>query len=134
MLVFFDTNIHLDLLLGRLTMPQVLAQAPTGPVRLSPVVASELLRGCDREASAEIERLIAALTPIEPSSWRSAFLDAGRLLPSVFPRHEEVGLARLQNDILLALTARQTGAVLITRDGHFKTLRSKIDCKCVVLP
>ncbi|MGE0827562.1 MAG: hypothetical protein AB7G75_35165 [Candidatus Binatia bacterium] len=31
----------------------------------------------------------------------------------------EVGLAWLQNDCLLALTARYTGAVFLTADGHF---------------
>jgi predicted nucleic acid-binding protein len=41
----------------------------------------------------------------------------------VFPRHEEGGLSRLQNDLLLALTARHTGALFVTSDGHFQTIR-----------
>jgi predicted nucleic acid-binding protein len=44
-------------------------------------------------------------------------------LPVVFRRHEAIGLARLQNDALLALTARYTGTLLLTRDAHFETLR-----------
>src|SRR2546423_1318616 len=39
---------------------------------------------------------------------------------------EELGLARLQNDILLAATARHTGALFLTRDGHFRTIREPV--------
>jgi len=35
-------------------------------------------------------------------------------------------LARLQNDCLLALTARHTGAILLTADSHFSTFRRHI--------
>src|SRR5207249_1524450 len=38
--------------------------------------------------------------------------DCGRLLPKIFPDYEAVGLARLQNDCLIALTARYTGTLL----------------------
>ena len=34
-----------------------------------------------------------------------------------------MGLARLQNDCLIALTARYTGTLLLAADGHFATLR-----------
>jgi predicted nucleic acid-binding protein len=51
------------------------------------------------------------------------WIEAGRLLPHIFPDHEKVGLARLQNDCLLALTARYTGAMFVTADGHFATIR-----------
>jgi predicted nucleic acid-binding protein len=44
-------------------------------------------------------------------------------LPKIFPDHETVGLARLQNDCLIALTARHTGTLLLAADGHFATIR-----------
>jgi hypothetical protein len=54
---------------------------------------------------------------------RACWLETGRLLPRVFPDHEAIGLARLQNDLFLALTARYTGSLLVTGYGHFTALR-----------
>lgn len=122
MIAFFDTSIHLDLLRGRVSFDDVVQAVGGGPIRLSPIVASELSRGARGAAVALVEDLVARLRPIEPSSWRRCWLDAGRLLPKAFRRHEAIGLARLQNDVLLALTARQTGTLLLTRDAHFTTL------------
>jgi predicted nucleic acid-binding protein len=126
MIAFFDTSVHVDILRGTLDWEEALEQVEGGPVRLSPVVASELLRGARGKAARAVERLAASLRPIEPGSWRNAWLEAGRLLPSVFPGHETVGLARLQNDVLLALTARDTGAAFMTRDSHFRHLRRRV--------
>lgn len=125
-IAFFDTSVHVALLRGELDVGRVLEAVPGRPVRLSPVVASELLRASGRRARRQVERLVEQLVPIEPPSWRSAFLEAGRLLPAVFPDHEEVGLARLQNDLLIALTARHTGALLVTFDAHFQSLRRRL--------
>ena len=58
--------------------------------------------------------------------WRRCWIEAGRLLPKIFPDHEEIGPARLQNDALLALTARYTGALLATRDPHFTAVRRHV--------
>jgi predicted nucleic acid-binding protein len=44
MLAFFDTSIHIEILLGTRPLAQVLKAVGNPPVRLSPVVASELLR------------------------------------------------------------------------------------------
>lgn len=123
MIAFFDTNVHIDILTGRLPLEEAMHAVGGGPIRLSPVVASELRRGATGRASASVEELVMRLVPIEPSSWRRCWLDAGRLLPVVFRRHEAIGLARLQNDALLALTARYTGTLLLTRDAHFATFR-----------
>jgi hypothetical protein len=56
------------------------------------------------------------------------------LLPRLFPNHEAVGLARLQNDLLLALTARHTGALFVTIDSHFTALRRQVPFSLKVLP
>ena len=133
MIAFFDTNVHIDVLRGDLELADVLARIHGGPVRLSPVVASELLRGSSTKAARAVERLVAALVPIEPPSWRNAWLEAGRLLPKVFTHHESVGLARLQNDLLLALTARHTSAVLVSKDRHFVQLQRQIRFTAVLL-
>jgi predicted nucleic acid-binding protein len=133
MLGFFDTCIHVALLRGSMTLDDVLERAPVGPIRLSPVVASELLRGARARALEAAETLVARMTPIEPPSWRAAFFEAGRLLPRVFADHESLGLARLQNDVLMALTARHAGALLVTLDAHFEALRGHIAFPLAVL-
>jgi len=127
MIAFFDTSVHVDILRGELKVADMLEQVQGGPVRLSPIVASELLRGAsEKKASRAIERLVSSLCSIEPPSWRTAWLETGRVLPKAFASHESVGLARLQNDVLLALTARHTGAVLVSKDAHFRTLQRHI--------
>ena len=122
MTAFFDTNIHIPLFSGRLSWEVLLTESGNVPVRLSPVVASELLRGVSGRGQRKVEQLVRQLVPMEPSSWRRCWYEAGRLLPKIFPDHEAVGLARLQNDCLLALTARDTGALFLTADAHFETL------------
>jgi predicted nucleic acid-binding protein len=134
MIAFFDTSVHIDILRGELPLDEVMQRIYSGPVRLSPIVASELLRGASGKAVRAVERLVSALVPIEPPSWRTTWLEAGRLLPTVFADHAEVGLARLQNDVLLALTARHAGAVLVSRDQHFTKLQRHLRFRVLVLP
>ena len=126
MLAFFDTSIHIDVLRGTRSLAEVLAAVGNPPVRLSPVVASELLRGVSGHGIRSVLRLVRGLVPLEPPSWRRCWIEAGRLLPRVFPHHEAIGLARLQNDLLLALTARHTGTIFVTSDPHFAALRRHV--------
>ena len=123
MIAFFDTNVHIDLLTGKFSLDAVLRKIGSLPVRLSPVVASELLRGVSVQGRSAIDKLIGQLVAVEPPSWRQCWYDAGRLLPRIFSDYEEVGLSRLQNDLLLALTARHTGALFVTGDDHFDAIR-----------
>jgi predicted nucleic acid-binding protein len=123
MIAFFDSSIHIDVLLGRRRLPEILEEIGKVPIRLSPVVASELLRGVSGGTRRSVEKIIAQLLPLEPPSWRHCWYETGRLLPRIFPHHEEIGLARLQNDCLLALTSRHTGALFVMTDPHFQTLR-----------
>jgi predicted nucleic acid-binding protein len=134
MIGFFDTSVHVALLRGEFTLDDVLERAPVGPIRLSPVVASELLRGARGRAAAAVDRLIESLVPIEPPAWGARWLETGRLLARLFPDHDRIGLARLQNDVLIALTARHTGALLVTLDRHFAALRRVVPFGLVVLP
>ena len=123
MIAFFDTSIHIPLLSGALSLDTVLQEIGFLPVRLSPVVASELLRGVTDSGRRKVETLVRQLVSIEPPSWQRCWYDTGRLLPKIFPDHEEIGLTRLQNDCLLALTARSTGSVFLTADSHLDTIR-----------
>ena len=133
MIAFFDTSVHIDLLRGARTLAAILVSVGSPRVRLSPVVASELLRGVSGRGTGSVERLVRGLVSLEPPSWRACWLEAGRLLPKVFPTHETVGLARLQNDLMLALTARHTGTVFVTADEHFTALRRHIPFTLKVL-
>jgi predicted nucleic acid-binding protein len=133
MIGFFDTSVHVALLRGTITMDGVLARVAVGPVRLSPVVAGELLRGSRGRARRMVERLVAGMVTIEPPSWRMSFLEAGRLLPRIFEHHDQRGLARLQNDLLIALTARHTGMLLVTLDAHFEAIRRHMPFRVVLL-
>jgi predicted nucleic acid-binding protein len=123
MIAFFDTSIHINLLTGVVSFDRIVQQVGNMPVRLSPVVASELLRGVSSRPRSVVERIVRQLVPIEPPSWRQCWYDAGRFLPEIFPHHEDIGLSRLQNDLLLALTARHTGALFVTAVAHFETIR-----------
>jgi len=134
MIAFFDTNVHIDVLRGTRSLADILATIGNVPVRLSPVVASELLRGVSGHGARSVIRLVRGLIPVEPPSWRSCWLETGRLLSRVFPDHEALGLAQLQNDRLLALTARQTGTLFVTGDTHFAVLRRYIPFPLKVLP
>lgn len=133
MIAFFDTSVHIPLLSGAFPLDTTLQAVNLLPVRLSPVVASELLRGVTGNGRRKVEMLVRQLLPVDPPSWRRCWYDTGRLLPKIFPDHEEVGLARLRNDCLLALTARHTGAVFLTADGHFDTIRRHLPFQLRVL-
>lgn len=126
MIGFFDTSVHVAVLRGALPIEAALDAAGNNPIRLSPVVASELLRVARGRAARSVETLIDALIPLEPPSWRGCWYDAGRLLPRLFSHHEAIGLARLQNDLLIALTARYTGAILVSLDRHFTEIRRHV--------
>ena len=134
MIAFFDTNVHIDVLRGTRSLAEVLAPIGNPPVRLSPVVASELLRGVSGRGARSVIRLVRGSVTLEPPSWRSCLLETGRLLSRIFSDHEAVGLARLQNDLLLALTARHTGTLFVTGDAHFTALRRYVPFTLKVLP
>ncbi|MGH7783430.1 MAG: type II toxin-antitoxin system VapC family toxin [Candidatus Binatia bacterium] len=64
MIAFFDTSIHIDLLTGALSFDQVVQQVGSVPVRLSPVVASELLQGVSKQPRSMVERIVRQLVPL----------------------------------------------------------------------
>jgi predicted nucleic acid-binding protein len=131
MIAFFDTNVYVRLMRGDVAHERL---ARDSVIRLSPIVASELLRGARRGAIRLVEDVVSGLLPVEPPSWRRCWLEAGRLLPRIFPAHEDIGLSRLQNDCMLALTARHTGADFFTYDSHFETIRRHLPFRLATLP
>lgn len=113
--IVFDTSIFIDHL--RTGRHQQRIAATTGLVRNSAVVLAELSRGATKPSEKEfVERLgrnHPILTPTE-NNW----LESGRLLSKirVDKGFHADKLRDLHFDLLIALTARSTGARLVTSD------------------
>lgn len=124
MIVFFDTCIYVDLFSRAMSATSLQESFGHYIIRVSPIVLHELYRGARSKRDRRvIDRLATQLLRIEPPSWERAWLTSGRLLTELFPDHEAIGLARLQNDLLLALTARGQGALLVSRDQHLADMQ-----------
>lgn len=126
-LVIFDTSIFIDHL--RTGCHQERIEAISGLIRTSSVVLAELLRGATKPAEQtflkQLERNHPVLTPSE-KNW----LESGQLLGKM---RADKGfspekLRDLHFDLLIALTARNVGARLITSNrGDFELIKTYRD-------
>jgi predicted nucleic acid-binding protein len=114
-LVIFDTSILIDDLRTACYQPRI--QSVVGLIRTSSVVLAELWRGATKPAEVDFLRVLSRnhpiLTPTE-GNW----LESGQILARI---HTDQGftagkLRDLHFDVLIALTARSHGALLITSD------------------
>jgi predicted nucleic acid-binding protein len=122
-----DTSILIDQIRSdkfRSCIPSV-----AGPIRISSVVLSELARGAVTKTDTEILRNLAKnqkiLTPTE-KNW----IESGELLGKMRKDHgfEAHKLRDLHFDVLIALTARSSGACLITSNrADFELIRGYRD-------
>jgi len=122
-LIMFDTSIFVDHL--RTNKYAGHFQNLSGLIRNSSVVLSELARGATNESELDFVSILAKnhsiLTPTE-RNW----LESGSLL---YRMHEGKGfspgkLRDLHFDVLIALTARNHGATVITSDkADFELIR-----------
>lgn len=125
--VLFDTSVFIDHL--RTNKYQYHFQNIHGLIRNSSVVLSELLRGATKEGEIFFVLTLAknhpVLTPTE-KNW----LESGRILSRI---NKEKGfspekLRDLHFDVLIALTARNYGATLITSNKNdFEIIRGYRD-------
>jgi predicted nucleic acid-binding protein len=112
-LVIFDASVFIDHL--RTGRHQQRIESLTGLVRTSSVVLAELWRGATRPAEREfllaLERNHPILTPTE-KNW----LESGRIMAQICADKgfNPDKLRDLHFDVLIALTARSHGALLIT--------------------
>ena len=133
MIAFFDTNIYIDFLKG--TFPETLYQQYFHKfiIRLCPVVYQELLRGIRSESVRK--KVVAAtknirfLAPPTNKMWTKA----GELTGKIVRSFEEKTLEKIQNDLLIALTARENGATLITQDKDFSVIQKHLKFKLILL-
>lgn len=114
-IIMFDTSVFIDHLRTNCYAKQI--ESVTGRIRTSSVVLAELWRGATKVAeqgfAKALERNHLVLTPTE-KNW----LESGRILSAM---HADSGfspakLRDLHFDVLIALTARTHGALLVTSD------------------
>ena len=123
----FDTSVIVNEL--RTGKHRVRMAAVRGLVRASAVVLSELWRGATnvraRRVVEALQRMYPILTPT-PNNW----IESGRLLAAMHTREGFAAekLRQLHSDVLIALTARNHGARLITSNrGDFEVIRRYVD-------
>lgn len=122
-LLIFDTSVFIDHL--RAAKHTARISAVSGLIRNSAVVLSELLRGATKtEELAFIKNLTKnhpILTPTE-KNW----IESGEILGKVY-RDKGFGPEKLRDlhfDVLIALSARQFGATVITSNrGDFELIK-----------
>lgn len=131
MIALFDTNIYIDYLKG--TFPQSAYQKYFHDyiIRISPVVYHELLRGLRSEGlKKKVEKVIGRIVFLPPPT-EKMWVKAAELAGAVTGSHDEIGLEKIQNDLLIALTAKAQGATLITQDKHFKTIQKYVPLRLI---
>jgi len=131
-IVVFDTSVLIDQIRTNRHLDRMLDIEAV--VRNSSVVLAELWRGAtskvDRDVIHQLERNYPVLTPTE-KNW----LESGQLLPRIhvdkgFEPHK---LRDLHFDVLIALTVRAHGALLITSNrADFELIREYRDFKLEV--
>ncbi len=129
MLAFFDTNIYIDYLKGLFPAETYREYFQKYIIRMCPVVYQELIR-CIRSEKIrkKVKRATQKILFLPPPS-NSMWVQAGDLAAKVVGGFDELTLEKIQNDLLIALTAREYGAFLITQDHHFQRIQKHISFK-----
>lgn len=133
MIAFFDTNIYIDYLKGAFPKSQYDRYFHDYIIRMCPVVYLELTRGIRSEPlKKKIEQATKKIIFLPPPTNRM-WVQAGLLAAKVMGSYDEKTLEKIQNDLLIALTARENGAVLITQDHHFNAIRKHVSFQFQIL-
>ena len=119
MIILADTNIILDCLDGSIPDPHALI-LPFQIIRISPVVLHEVLRSYSESFQDPLKREFSkALTP--PPRLEH-WTESAQILRILYSKRKEKNIARMQNDILIALSARDLGAPIWSRDSDFEQI------------
>ena len=116
--VLYDTSFYVQALRMGGSDLSDLGRRQFGPVWLSSVVLSELYMGIGFQDLPEVEKLqqdfqrVGRILVPTLSDWELG----GRLLARLAEKHdyEAVGLSRLMNDALIAMSAARTGITVVT--------------------
>lgn len=132
MIAFFDTNIYVDYLKGIFPKDLYRQYFERFIIRLSPVVYEELIR-CIRsvELKKRVEEMVEKVIFLAPPTTKM-WIRAGELAGKVVGSYDEPSLTRIQNDLLIALTAHQNGATLITQDRHFQQIQKHLSFQLIL--
>ena len=119
MIVVADTSVILDFLDGVIADPFALIR-PYQLILISPVAFHEVLRTYPEELHSQlIEELSQELLPVPKlEHW----IETARALSQLYPRRKEKNIARMQNDILIALAAKEARAPVWSRDSDFELI------------
>lgn len=117
MLALFDTNIYIGDLSDTIPETQTQLWRNQYVIRLSPIVHHELLRGAKEKRWVDEIKQKTVMTPAPTANMWEKSAEVLRELVIKFGLNEQ--MFRLQNDVLLALTARHVGALVISQDKHF---------------
>jgi predicted nucleic acid-binding protein len=112
-IIIFDTSIFIEHLRTNKYIDHF--QNVTGLVRNSAVVMSELLRGATRRAELDFVSTLVKNHPILTPTERN-WIESGEILSKIYKDRgfSPEKLRDLHFDVLIALTARNHGAILIT--------------------
>jgi predicted nucleic acid-binding protein len=112
-LIIFDTSVLVDEVRSGRHRKRI--ESVDGLVRMSSVVLAELLRGAIRSAEHRFLRALAKNHPILTPTQKN-WLESGEILANIHAHEgfEPHKLRDLHFDVLIALTARSHGALLIT--------------------
>lgn len=106
-------------------------------IRQSSVVLHELRRGALTQAALDRVEILKHVSPLILAPTQEDWWIAGEILARIRNKEKERGdgIRALQNDLLIALTARRNGAVLITEDRKdFETIRRYLDFQILYWP
>jgi predicted nucleic acid-binding protein len=131
-IIIFDTSIFIDHMRTNKYGSHI--QGVNGLIRNSSVVLAELSRGAAREAEENFVETLARNHPILTPTEKN-WLESGLILSKIYKAKgfEPEKLRDLHFDVLIALTARNYGAIVITSNRidfelimSFKTFRLEI--------
>ncbi|HAM50097.1 MAG TPA: hypothetical protein DCP92_05170 [Nitrospiraceae bacterium] len=123
-IIIFDTSIFIDHL--RINKYAKHIQDVNGIIRNSSVVLAELARGATREPEENFVAALARNHPIVTPTERN-WLESGAILSNMYKDRgfDPEKLRDLHFDVLIALTARNYGAIVITSNRtDFELIRS----------
>jgi len=123
-IIIFDTSIFIDHLRTNKYGRHI--QGVNGLIRNSSVVLAELLRGATRESEKNFIETLAGNHPILTPTEKN-WLESGVILSKIYKEKgfEAEKLRDLHFDVLIALTARNYGAVVVTSNGtDFELIKS----------
>jgi predicted nucleic acid-binding protein len=91
---------------------------------LSPVAFHEMLRAYPEEFHSRLAKELnhELLSPPKLEHW----IESALFLRKLYSRRRERNVARMQNDVLIALAARDAGAPVWSRDADFELVCNEV--------